>query len=265
MIAGRSPDEVDRFDIMATHPRTPARVEAAAKEALAEPVRGNRLGRDEYLAAVDGMIYGDSPVHGMATGRLFQHPALGFEFQVPPGFRIVNSSKDVKALHPNGSIIIFDMVPARNQTEMTTYLRQQWGARNRLSGLEAITVNGLPGATGATQGSTSRGEVDVRFLALMMKDKIARFLFVTPRAESQSLSMELRRTTYSFRVLSQQERDAITGRKLRIHRVMPGDTVESLAALLPFDDYKVERFRVLNGLGPQDALPAPGTTVKIVV
>jgi predicted Zn-dependent protease len=265
MIAGRSPDEVDKFDIMATHPRTPARVQAAAREALADGHGGSRIGREDFLQVLDGLVYGDSPAHGIANGRLFQHPGLGFEFQVPPGFRIMNSSKDVKALHPSGSIIIFDMVPALGQTDMTSFLRQQWAARTRLNGLEAISVNGLPGATGATQGSTSRGPVEVRFVALLMRDRIARFLFITPGAETAALNMHLRRTTYSLRVLSARERAAVTGRKVKVHAIRSGETVESLAATLPFEDFKVERLRVLNGLSPQAVLPPPGTRIKIIV
>ena len=120
-------------------------------------------------------------------------------------------------------------------------------------------------STAATTGNTSKGPVEVRFVALLMKDAIVRFMFVTPHAEAGRLSTELRRTTYSFRPLSPQEREAVKGLKLRVHTVRRGDTVESLAAALPFDDYKVERFRVLNGLAGNTPLPPAGSKVKIVV
>jgi predicted Zn-dependent protease len=45
--------------------------------------------------------------------------------------------------------------------------------------------------------------------------------------------------------------------------VQAGDTVQSLAAQMPFSNYQVERFRVLNGLGPADRL-SPGQQVKII-
>jgi predicted Zn-dependent protease len=49
-----------------------------------------------------------------------------------------------------------------------------------------------------------------------------------------------------------------------ITTVAPGDTVEKLASRMVVPDRAVERFRVLNGLGPADKLK-PGSQVKIVV
>jgi predicted Zn-dependent protease len=45
---------------------------------------------------------------------------------------------------------------------------------------------------------------------------------------------------------------------------MPGDTIESMAALMAFADHQVERFLVLNGLDLLEQLK-PGDLVKVVV
>ena len=46
-------------------------------------------------------------------------------------------------------------------------------------------------------------------------------------------------------------------------KVRPGDTAAGLARGLPFDEFRTERFLVLNGLAPGQAL-APGALVKII-
>jgi predicted Zn-dependent protease len=46
--------------------------------------------------------------------------------------------------------------------------------------------------------------------------------------------------------------------------VRGNDTVASLARAMPFEDHREERFRVLNGLGPNDALTL-GQRVKLIV
>jgi predicted Zn-dependent protease len=51
---------------------------------------------------------------------------------------------------------------------------------------------------------------------------------------------------------------------IKIARVDPGDTVDKLAALMATPDRPVERFRVINGLGPNDRVN-PGDLVKLVV
>jgi predicted Zn-dependent protease len=73
----------------------------------------------------------------------------------------------------------------------------------------------------------------------------------------------MRRTTYSFRKLTDAEAAALKPQRIRIVTVQPGDTVASLAARMPFEDYKVERFRTLNGLAEGAAL-TPGQKVKLV-
>ena len=81
---------------------------------------------------------------------------------------------------------------------------------------------------------------------------------------TQSLSVDLRRTTYSFRRLSGAEAAAIKPSRLRIHTVRRGETVSGLAARMPFSDLPEKRFRTLNGLAPGAGLKA-GQKVKLVV
>ena len=52
---------------------------------------GGPLGRDDYLAEIDGMIYGEDPRQGLLRGRTFVHPDLRFAFDVPPGYRLQNT------------------------------------------------------------------------------------------------------------------------------------------------------------------------------
>ncbi len=51
--------------------------------------------------------------------------------------------------------------------------------------------------------------------------------------------------------------------RLRVHTVGPGDTVDGLAARMPVDDDRRERFEILNGL-VRGAKLAPGSRMKIV-
>jgi predicted Zn-dependent protease len=51
--------------------------------------------------------------------------------------------------------------------------------------------------------------------------------------------------------------------RLRVVTVEEGDTVERLASRMAITDRPVERFRVLNGMAPNDKLK-PGEEVKIV-
>ncbi len=148
---------------------------------------------------------------------------------------------------------------------MTGYLTQVWAEGVALEDVEAITVNGLPAATGRVQGRTQSGPSELRLVALRHPDgAIYRMLFVAPAAQAARFSLPFRRTTYSFRVLGAAEAAALQPRRLRVLRVGAGETVESLAARLPYEDYREARFRALNGLAPNERL-RPGRRVKTIV
>jgi len=263
ILAGRSPDSVDQYSMFASHPRTLDRVKDAADAAAKGDAHRGVAGRELYLARVEGLLVGDDPSGGVIRGSVFSHAALGLRFEVPPGFRLVNGAKAVIAEHADGSVIRFDMGPEA-QTDMTSYLQNQWAKGTHLSGIEALTVNGMPAAMGLTRLDTNKGGMDARLLAVRDGKAVYRLLFLTPPQLTAQQVEGQRRTTDSLRHLTEAERAAVTPLRLRIVTVKAGDTVESLADRLPYADHKPERFRVLNGLAEGKGV-APGEMVKTVM
>ncbi len=263
-LAGRSPDELDQFDIFATHPRTLDRVQAAIAQAQTSqmPVQG-RWEHDAYLQRIAGLVHGDNPKEGVVRGSQFLHPVLGFQFSVPQGFRLVNSDRNVSAQHPAGASIVLDGDRAHTDN-MAAYMTQRWARRSRVDNLESIQVNGLPAATGTLRLQTRRGPADVRLVAMLMGDSVYRFMFITPPNLTARFAEDLKRTTYSFRALSPAEKAAIKPHRIRLVTVGPRDSIEGLARRMEVEDNHEQRFRVLNGLQPGQPLPPPGSKVKVI-
>ena len=270
-IAGRN--DADEFSIMQSHPRTTDRVRAATEEAHKQGAvnASARVGRDEYFAVLDGMTWGGDRENGWVLNRQFIHPGLRFRFEVPQGFRLMNSERNVTARGPNGARIVFDQAPrtreGRNSAEGMTpseYLQRVWGRNSSLSQIETVTINGLPAATAATRLSTNSGPLDARLVTIRFNETtMFRFLFASPPAQTASLNEPYRRTTYSFARLTEREAQSAKPPRIRIVTVAQGDTAESLARRMPFDDLGAQRFRVINGLtGTQQ--PRVGDRVKIV-
>ena len=267
-IAGKAGAERE-FDLFATHPRTADRVQRAIQEAGTQP-QSPIWRRDDFLDRVNGMLYGDDPAQGFIRGRTFSHPALRFTFTVPEGFRLINTDKAVMAPGPNGAMIQFDHETDARKVQAARdpadYLVRIWAPKLGLRNVEAITVNGMPAATGWNQIQGQNGPVDVRLVAIRFDARtFYRFLFVTPPNLTRQLDAGLQRTTYGFRALSPQEAAALKPLKLAVLPVRAGDTVERLAARMPdHQDHKLEQFRVLNGLRQGDTV-TPGQRVKLVV
>ena len=265
-MAGKDKDEMAN-NIMATHPRTAQRITQAIELARAAPVLNPVLGRGEYLDEIDGMIFGDDPGQGIRHGRLFTHPELRIRFKVPPGFTLFNSPREVKARGPGKSVIIFDMASKKASEKVTSlpaYLTGGWGGNLSLSGVERINVNGLDAATGETRVAGRSGPRDIRLLVIRgERGRIFRFAFITPPAMTGKLNVEFRRTTFSFRHISDAEAAAIRPLKIKVARVGPGDTPDSLARKMPFEKFGLRWFRVINGLRPGQGLE-PGARIKTV-
>ena len=258
------PGKADAFDIMQTHPRTAERIERAIAEAGTKTVAEPMTAREIYLGKIDGLLYGDDPEQGFVRGRRFLHPELRFAFEVPRGFRLFNGIKRVRAQGPEGAVIVFGRAKKPSPAPMTAYLTQVWAEGVPLREVERLTINGMEAATGHTRMNARRGAVDVRLVAIRYDAaNIYRMLFLTPPKATGSLQRALRETTYSFRKLGAAEAAALKPLRLEIHRVRPGESAATIAGRMPFEDYRLRRFLVLNGLG-QGAPLAVGQKVKVV-
>lgn len=260
-ISGR-PDMADQTNIMASHPRTADRIQRAIQEAGGTQVADPIIERNLYLQKINGMLYGDSAEEGFVLGRRFAHPKLRFEFTVPPGFYMRNSSSAVVAQRADGSLIQFDRETKGYSGDMLDYLTNRWASG--VENAQQLNVNGFDAATGTGRIRTNDGARDVRLVAIRFtNNQIYRFIFATKPDVTKQLAGDIRETIYSFRGLSASEAAALRPQHIEVIQVQGGDTVDSLANRMAFDDYRVERFLVLNGLQRSDR-PQPGQLVKII-
>ena len=176
-----------------------------------------------------------------------------------------NSAAAVLGEHSGGALLRFDSDRPKDASQsMKSYLTRDWAKNLGFSGVESITINGMAAATGSGTVSTDNGKRDVRLVAIRFaRDQIYRFLFLTPTDQTARFDEDFRRTTFSFRRLSAAEAGALKPRRIRVVTVRSGDTPETMARRMAFDDFQVERFRVLNGLKPGEQVEI-GRRVKIV-
>ncbi|MBT6362586.1 MAG: LysM peptidoglycan-binding domain-containing protein [Rhodospirillaceae bacterium] len=181
---------------------------------------------------------------------------------------MINTPSQVIARGPKGSVIVFDSEKsadvARSYRNLSVYLTDKWASRLDLRGVENISINGLAAATGGNRLQLQSGVRDARLVAMRERpDVIYRFVFLTPPNRTGPLSTELRRTTYSFQRISEREAKNLRPLRISVVTVRRGDTVESLAARLPVERFRVELFEALNGITRGQRL-RPGQKVKLI-
>jgi predicted Zn-dependent protease len=263
-VAGNS--GASSFDFFSTHPRTADRVAVASQIAAKYSKNEGRVNRDGHLAKLNGLVYGDSSSQGFVRGQSFYHPSLGFTFTVPNGYNIVNSSSEVVASNKSlGTAIVFDAVGDKSNPDALTYLTKSWLNGKDVANAERIKVNGLSGATAAFSGTVNGSAANIRVVAIEWKPGMFfRFMIAIPPSAGSKVVTDLRKATYSFRKMSASEKASVKPPHIRLVTARAGDTSAKMAASMPFDSYKVERFRVLNGLKAGQEVVA-GRKYKVIV
>lgn len=248
----------------ADHPGYGARIAQARQQARAyglRPGQGAR-NRETYLAAIDGLAWGDGPAQGFVSGGSFVHPELGFAFDPPPGWRVENHADAVLARGPEGATLVLDSVPDSG-ARPETYLLRGWApliARGvPVEAVRRLVLNGLP----AAQGTMDLGR-SVAALTVVAQDgafyRIIGLSAPRDRADASALAA----AAASFRPVSAAEAAAGAPLRVRVHRVRSGDNLAVLAATMPVGPGAREWFEVINGLSGGGSLRV-GEPVKLVV
>ncbi|HXN43081.1 MAG TPA: M48 family metalloprotease [Xanthobacteraceae bacterium] len=249
------------LDFLSSHPATPERMKITQANArqYSAPGSGER-DRAAYLASIDGLVYGEDPSEGFVRGRRFVHPRLGFTFLAPSGFVLDNTAQAVLGVNQGGGEALrLDVVQVPAEQSLANYLTSGWIENIDRSSIESTTINGFPAATAIARGE----EWTFRLYALRFGSDVYRFIFAS-KQQSPEIDRAFRDAVGSFRRMTLAEIEAARPLRLKIVTVKPGDTPEHLAARMATPDRALERFLVLNGLQPGQALK-PGEQVKLVV
>ena len=248
-------------DFLSSHPATPERIRHAQTNArqFSTPGKGER-DRASYLAAVDGMIYGEDPSEGFVRGRRFLHPRLSFTFLAPDKFTLDNTAQAVLGVREGGGQALrVDVVRVPAEQSLTGYLSSGWIDNIDARSVEELTINGFPAATATAQGE----QWMFRLYAVRFGSDVYRFIFATKRMTPET-DHTFREAVSSFRRMTLAESEAARPLHLKVVTAETGDTIERLASRMATPDRSVERFRILNGLEPNDRIAA-GDAVKLVV
>jgi len=260
--AGSSPEKSRSSpDMLSTHPSTTERIALTLQSARRIGAPGLGEGdRARYLAAIDGMAYGDDPADGVVRGRRFVHARLGVAFEAPEGFSLENTAQAVLGSTNDGSRrLLFDAVESPDGQSLEEVLRGTWSDSIETGSIEATNVNGLPAAIAISRGA----EWTFRLAAIRIGATTYRLIFAS-RSPGADLERYFRQTLASVRQVPSDEARTVQPLRIQVVQATPGETVESLAGRMAVPDRQVERFLALNGLDRADAL-RPGERYKIIV
>ena len=247
-----------------THPAPASRVDRAAREAQATRSTSTTRNRDVFLAALDGVLYGDDPKQGVIDGNRFRHPDLRLSFAAPSGFGMENGS-DAVSITGSGGQAQFGTAAYRG--DLSAYIDGVFAALGDGKGVPGgavsrTTINGIPAAWRTVRATSQSSQVDATVFAYDFGGgKAYHFLLLTPAGRGIGPFTSM---VQSVERLSAKDAAAIKPRRIDVVTVKAGDTVQSLSRRMAYSDLQLERFLTINALDANATL-RPGQKVKIVV
>lgn len=250
-----------------SHPLTAARIQKAGKvSGKAPPVTGPlNVNEAAYMAAMDGLLYGDDPAQGFVRGAAFVHPGLKLAFEAPSGFRLTNGATAVGISGPTGYRGDFTgarLNGARLEDHARDALRTILGqAQAEIGAPQKSRINGLDAVTVTARATSQAQPVDLTVVAYDVGDEgVYRFTALAPAGQTATFDPLFR----SFRRITDSDAGRYGTQQLAVVTVRSGDTVEALAGRMSSSGDKVALFRMLNNLALGEGL-SPGRRVKLVV
>lgn len=258
-IDGKKQEQAGFF---ATHPATEGRVTAASAEASRYEKGSSARNADAYLSVINGITFGDSPEQGFVRGNNFYHPQMDFMFTIPSGYKIQNSPAQIIASGPDGGVMLVDGV--RSGADPSAYIVSDWLKGEKPITPERITINGHEAATAGFTGSLNGAPVQIRLVAIAWGNgQIFRMQFATPQTLGAASAEDLKRTTYSFRNLTGEEKSGIRPQTVRIVTAQTGDTIQTMGSKMQVEKSGIDLFRALNDL-PMNSNLTAGKKYKII-
>ena len=259
-LAGHSPLP----EWQASHPEPGERIQRieAQLAALDQPLANARIGTDDYLGHLDGMVFGVNPRHGYFEEQRFKHPDMAFQFDFPAGWRTQNMAQAVVAGSPDQDAVIqLDLADGSPDAAASQFFGQQG-----LTGSDRSqrSINGLDAMVGRFQAQTQRGEISGRAAFISHGGLTFRLLAYTESTLLRRHDPAFQAALASFARLT--DRQALARQPDRIVIVRPDQamTLNSFNARYP-STISIEQLALINQLTDPDAPIASGTPIKRVV
>lgn len=257
-------------DWLSSHPAPTDRVRATEQTA-ADLLQGHsdnlKVGRNDLLQHLDGLVYGENPREGYVKDGRFLHPDLRFQLDLPVRWQVNNSKTSVVILEPNQQAAIqLTLVPSgAGQTleEASRNLADLQGVTMLHS--ESLEIHGNPSFQGRYRIQQADGSELTGLITLIsFRENLYQLAGLAPTSLFENHFQTLRTTAFSFGELRDPEALKIQPDRIKVVGAGSGDTLRQLHGRYSSDRVTVEELSLLNRLDPDRQLES-GLPVKVVV
>ena len=222
-----------RFSIFDSHPMTATRMKDIRSRAAAlTPATNSPLAPDaaSLFARFDGLWWGENPEAGAFHHNQFLQPTIGFTITFPEGWKHQNTPQYVIAAHPKQeAILLLGVAGAASDPEAAgakLIERMRTKARAEPVSTRHGPLGEFPAFVVTYLDRSGRAPAYLHYAWVVMGGKTYQLIGLSPETHREAL----KNAALSLRPLTEVERRAVTGKRLRIVAARPGERLENLSA-----------------------------------
>ncbi len=251
---------------LASHPSNEARLASIRQTAARYAGQYGDDQRARYLAAIDGMGFGDSREQGVVRGRQFFHEDLGVALTAPEGWRVQNTPEAIVLVNGGGDagLVVRLLPPAAGATHDEIIRNVVKPVQGQV---ERRQLNGLAATHFVGQVRNAQGQTQPVRLTVATGPGNRQYLMQYGARDAQALQRAaagLGEAEASFRALTAADRRAARPWTLRTQPFPASGGWAALARVSPLGEGAEAQLRLLNGVYQGGRDPRPGQPVKVV-
>jgi predicted Zn-dependent protease len=246
---------------LSTHPDPENRAEKASERAAQVKNPALKVDRDEYLAHLEGMKFGEDPRQGFFQGNAFLHPDMQFKLDFPAGWQKANTAAAVMAQSPKKDAIIQLAVAGKESPEEAAkkFFSQKGVKPASLAG----ATTGLPPNTRYFEAQTEQGQLGGLVSFFSHRGVTLGVLAYTEAKSVGAYAPAFQAAAASFGPLTDPSALAVQPAKIQLVKVPRDMTVSEFNAQFP-STASVETVALVNGIDKDGRLKAGRTAKRIV-
>jgi predicted Zn-dependent protease len=249
-----------------SHPDPGNRIEATQDriKRVTVPLEGKKVGRQEFMRVIDGMVFGDNPRQGYFKDGTFYHPDLAFQIQFPAGWKTANQAAAVVGVSSGQDAQVALSFAGKESPSATLqkFLAQEGLTAGQTS---SAAINGNPAAQGTfTAQSQDGGQLAGRVAFVSYNGTTYQLMGLGTAAGARNNSGAFGDFIGSFRRLTDQAALNVQPNRLAIVTVPRAMSLRQFNVQYP-SSISLEELALINGLEDEDAQLKQGDLVKRVV
>lgn len=251
--------------VFASHPENDDRLKTVVRAAdQFKTSSQGYIGREPWLAVLDGMVFGPGKKDGVRRGMHFYHPEFGFAFTLPQGWRLHNEPTRLLLYGPEGKataqLTAHDL---NRRIDGAEFARERLNIRN-LKDQRNLVLDDMPVFLARFPESTLFANRHIHIAIVYVDDQALVFQAVNKKKDEDfALAAPFDELVQSFHRLTDTEREHARPLRLRMRAVEPGLSYASLARESPLEQDADILLRLLNQHYPSGE-PRPGDSIKTI-